>query len=104
MSINKSAGDPKRWDLKSLKPFERDIIRHRSDRPLQFGVGARVYFGVKCTVVSPAGTEKDIDESLYVTVLDENDNAPTPQFENTAIDIRLEEAVTIKVRKKYVKT
>lgn len=87
--------DGKQWDLKSLKSFERDIIRHSSDRPLQFGVGSKVYFGVKCTVNSPTGTKKEIDESLYIEVLDENDNAPKPQFLHR--DIKLREGISLKV-------
>lgn len=97
MSINISQHDDKQWDLKSLKAFERDIIRHHAARPLQFGVGARVYFGVKCTVSSPDGAQREIDESLFITVLDENDNPPQAQFDGTNIDVRIKEGIPLKV-------
>lgn len=61
-------------------------------------MGARIYFGVRCTVSAPGGTQRDLEGTLLINVLDENDNPPVAQFEESVIDVRLKEGVPLKVR------
>lgn len=53
---------------------------------------------MKCIVATPSGTERSIEETLYITVLDEDDNPPVPQFEDSVIDVKLKEGIPLKVR------
>lgn len=77
MTIVKSKSQLHQWNLRTLKPLERDIIRHQTSK--QFGIGAKVYLGVNCTVTSPDGIQRNVTQTLGIEVLDENDNTPTHQ-------------------------
>lgn len=56
-----------------------------------------MYFGVRCVVTTPSGTQRDLEDTLFITVLDEDDNPPVPQFEGNVIDVRIKDGEPLKV-------
>lgn len=65
------------WTLRTRGPLERDVLRSAELKRRFEGEFANLT--VKCTMVDPQGTKRELSKSVPVRILDEDDNGPFRQ-------------------------
>lgn len=73
----------KLWSLRIKASLERDILSP-DEAPKKF-VGEYANITVKCIMVDPQGTKRELSKKLPIEIIDEDDNVPVLQEPNVHV-------------------